>query len=424
MIQIAYILYITTIIEKTRRNISKLHSLIFDAIFKKNIAKSSYTKNHILFIIHLNISQTVGTLYSRKQFLFKSNMSKPIIKPFRLISNYSYLLLVILSLFSCNLKKGMSEICNKEDAFIAYGEFRNQLHNLDKSSTSNLLNNLREWSILEDTVLHYLISDSLTEQSHKIQDMVRCATIRNDITSEINRLVDSQLHTYADIIDIQQSLNGQNLKDKYPNIYKDAECFFNELPAKIHTKKTAYEVITNYANKLLYWQSKGFSSKQDMLEFIKEEDYLFISFLEHIYEYDSKSIHTIIMTTENISKLMFQATSIGNLDIRELQLYMGMRTNRRLMQNATKCADAILSKQVKTPEQAAMTVLMLLNPYFNKNHVCTGIHTKKQIEELHHLGEQISPLINLLKRQGLIKENLIDSLPNKIIKEHILITMK
>lgn len=424
MIQIAYILHITNITEGFKKNLGGLYTLFFDAIFEESILKSSYIINQISSIIHLSISRTIDSFSKRKQLLFESNMSKPIIKPFQLISHYCYLLLAMLSLFSCNPKKGMPEICNKEDAFIAYAEFRNQLQNLDKSSTSNLLNNLREWTILEDTVLHYLISDSLSEQSHKAQDMIRCATIRNDITSEINRLVDSQLHTYADIIDIQQSLNEQNLKDRYPKIFQEAECFFNELTAKVHTEETAHEVITEYANKLLYWQSKGFSSKQDMLEFIKEEDRLFISFLQHLYEYDSKSIHTIIMTTDNISKLMFQATNIGKLDIRELRLYMGMRTNRRLIQNATKCADAILSEQVKTPAQATMTISMLLNPYFNNNHRCTGIHTKKQIEELHHLGKQISPLITLLKQQGLMKENLIDSLPNKIIKEHIFIKMK
>lgn len=342
----------------------------------------------------------------------------------KLISIHCYLLLTMLSFISCNLKKGMPEICNKEDAFIAYGEFRDKLLDSDKSSITSLLKNLKEWRILEDTVIHFLISDTVSEQSHNIQDMTRCAVIRNEITNEIIRLANSQLHTYADIIDIQQSFNKQNLRGKYPNIFHDAECFFNDLTTKVHTEEKADEIMTEYANKLLYWKSKGFSSKQDMLKFIKEEDYLFISFLEHIYEYDSKSVQTIIMATDDISRLMFQAVNNGKLDIRELRIYMGMRTNRRLIQNATKCADAILLDLVKTPEQATMTLSMLLNPYSNYNRICTGIRTNKQIEELHYLGKQISPLITHLKQQKLIKENLTDSLPNKIIREYILITMK
>lgn len=338
--------------------------------------------------------------------------------------NHCYLLLVMLSFISCNLKKGMPEIRDKEAAFAAYEGLRNKLHSSDKSSIPALLNNLKEWKVLEDTVLHFLIADTTLEQSQSIQDMTRCAIIRNDMTNEIIRLSDSQLRTYADIIDIQQSFNGQDIKDKYPGIFHNAEIFFNELTEKAYKKKTAHEILTAYTQKLHDWESRGFSSRQDMLEFIKEEDFLFLSFLDHLYAYDNKSVQTIITETNHISELMFQAANSGKLDIMELRIYMGIRTNRRLIQNAATCAEAIRLKQVKTPEQATLTVSILLNPYSNYNRICTGIHTHKQIEELHALGKQISPLINSLKQEGLIEKLPTDSLPNKIIKEHILITMK
>lgn len=337
--------------------------------------------------------------------------------------NHCYLL-VMLSFISCNFSKEMPRIRDKEEAFTAYETFKNKLHSSSQLSTNNLLNELQEWKVLEDTVLHFMISDSTLEQSRSIQDMTRCAVIRNDITNEIIRLTDSRLHTYADIIDIQQNFNEPDLKDKYPDIFHNAEYFFNELTGKARTGKTAHAILAEYADKLLYWKSRGFSSKQDMLEFIKEEDSYFVTFLDHLYEYDSKSVQSIIMGTNHISKLMFQAAKVGILNATELKIYMGIRTNRRLIQNAIKCADAIRLEQIKTPEQATMTVSILLNPYSNYNQICTGIHTTKQIKELHSLGKQIPPLINHLKQQGLIKELSIDSLPNKIIKEHILIIMK
>lgn len=333
-------------------------------------------------------------------------------------------LLVVLSFISCNFKKEMPEICNKETAFTAYEEFKNKLHSSDKSSVTDLLNNLNNWKVLEDTVLYFLISDSTSDQSREIQDITRCAIIRNDITNEIIRLADSRLHTYADVIDIQQSFNNQNLKIKYPDIFHNAEHFFNGLTEKARSPKTAHEILTEYANKLLYWKSRVFSSKQDMLQFIEEEDRLFISFLEHLYAYDSKSVQTIIAATDHISNLMFQAANSGKLNLAELRIYMGMRTNRRLIQNAMKCVDAIRLNQIKTPEQASMTASILLNPYSNYNRICTGIHTQKQLEELHSLGKQIPALIAHLKQDSLIKMPSADSLPNKIIKEHILITMK
>lgn len=336
---------------------------------------------------------------------------------------YCYLL-VILILISCNSASEMPDISNKEDALTAYEEYRNRLQSSDKSSTDNLRDNLKIWKVLEDTVLHFLIADSTLDQTHIIQDMTRCAITRNEITNEIIRLTDTQLHTYADIIDIQQSFNGYNLKDKYPDIFHDAEDFFNGLTAKAYAEKSAPEIITEYADKLLYWKSKGFSSKQDMLAFIREEDCLFSSFLDHLYEYDDKSVKTIITLTNYISGIMLQAANTGKLEMKELRIYLGMRTNRRLIQNAIKCADAIRMKHVKTPEQASMTISILLNPYSNYNRLCNGTRTQKQTKELYSLAAQISPMINQLKESGLIEKPLPDSLPNKFIKEHILITMK
>lgn len=317
----------------------------------------------------------------------------------------------------------MPELCNKETAFTAYEELKNKLHNSENSSVTDLLDNLNEWKMIEDTVLYYLISDSTLNQSHEIQDITRCAIIRNDITNEIIRLADCGLRTYADVIDIQQSFNNQKLNVKYPSIFHDAEHFFNGLTENARSPKTAHEILTEYTNKLLYWKSKGFSSKQDILEFIEEEDRLFISFIEHLYAYDSKSVQTIITATDHILSLMFQAAESGKLNLMELRIYMGIRTNRRLIQNAMKCADAIRLNQIKTSEQASMTASILLNPYSNYNRICTGIHTQKQVKELHSLGKQIPTLIAHLKQNSLIKMSLADSLPNKIIKEHIFITM-
>lgn len=334
------------------------------------------------------------------------------------------LLLGMLNLISCNLKKETPKIRSKEDALTAYEEFKDKFHNADKSSTYKLLNNLNAWKELEEQVFHHIASDTTPNQSHSIQEKARCAIIRNDIKNEVIRFIDNHQYTYTDIIDIHQSFNEYNFKDRFPDIFHEAENFFNGLTKQVYSEKSMQEIMTEYTNRLLYWKSKGFSSRQDMLEFIKEEDSLFTLFLSHLYEYDSKSIGTIIEMTSHISNLMIQAANKDKLDRRELGIYFGMRTNRRLIQNAIKCAEAIRLGQVKTPEQATMTVFILLNPYSNYNRLCTGAHTKKQIEALQSLGVQIPQLVNQLKQKGLIREQLPDSLPGKIIKEHILITMK
>ncbi|WP_373156630.1 hypothetical protein [Bacteroides cellulosilyticus] len=335
---------------------------------------------------------------------------------------YLYLLVTISSFSSCT-NKNSTKICSKDDALITYEAFGNKLNNATNLSVSQLANKLQEWKTLEDTVLHFIITDSISDDSQNIKDLTRCAITRNEITDRMTWLVDNQVRSYDDIVTIQQSLNEYEQKVTNSVIFQNAETFFNALDKESKANKDANQLIAEYTNSLAVWSIKGFSSTSDIQEYIKEENLLFINFLNHLYDYDRRSIQYIINATSKVTELMYKASVNGNLSSEEVSIYMGIRTNRRLIQNAFKCMEAIKSGIIQTPNQAAMTISMLLNPYSNYN-TCIKLRTREQVNELKGIGKKIESLITQLSKQGLIDEIKIDSFPNKLIKERILMEMK
>lgn len=340
----------------------------------------------------------------------------------KLILNYCYLV-ALLSTISCTSNK-TQEIYNKEDAFHSYETFSNRLHKSQRMSISQIATTIGEWKQLEDTVLHFIITDSVSDSSQNIEDIARCARTKNIITDKLVKLVDGQTRSYEDIIVIQQSLNEYSHLMASTEAFRYAEDFFKTVENNISKNTTVHQVLTRYINALTLWNTKDISSLKDIQEFIKEEDYLFVNFLNYLYQYNSEDVQAIIKATEKVTEHIYKSFVNKRLSIKELNIYMAIRTNRRLIQNAEQCAEAIRSRRITTPAQAAMTVSMLINPYSNYNYMCIGLRTKDQIAKLSSIGKQIEPLVSQLRRERLIDELKTDSLPYKLIKEYIHIKME
>ena len=95
-------------------------------------------------------------------------------------NSYLLNLLVTMSSISC-INKNSTKIWSKDDALITYEAFGNKLNNVAILSGSRLANKLQELKTLEDTVLHFIITDSLFDNSQNIKDLIRCAITRNGI---------------------------------------------------------------------------------------------------------------------------------------------------------------------------------------------------------------------------------------------------
>ena len=97
-----------------------------------------------------------------------------------------------------------------------------------------------------------------------------------------------------------------------------------------------------------------------MLAFIKEEDWLFRSFLSHLPELADADLSAITRDTEKCCLSIFQSAENGRLSYLDALVYTARRTNRRIILNALACRDDINQGNVKTEAQARAYVWMLL----------------------------------------------------------------
>lgn len=69
-------------------------------------------------------------------------------------------------------------------------------------------------------------------------------------------------------------------------------------------------------------------------------------------------------------------------------IYMAMRTNRRIIQNAVACLNDIREDKVKSKAQAFGYACMILQPYISMDGICMALLSGYEKEKLRHIVEQ------------------------------------
>ena len=107
-------------------------------------------------------------------------------------------------------------------------------------------------------------------------------------------------------------------------------------------------------------------------------------------------------------------------------LYLTMRFNRRIMQNAIACREDILNNNHLNKEQRVSYRWMLIQPYVSMDEYSTSVLTKKQREELMILSKELPVLLNRLDNQKKTKEEedkLVNTLADYFLKSYISSTL-
>ena len=107
-------------------------------------------------------------------------------------------------------------------------------------------------------------------------------------------------------------------------------------------------------------------------------------------------------------------------------LYLTMRFNRRIMQNAIACREDILNNKQLSREQRVSYRWMLIQPYVSLDGYSTAALTKKQREELMVISKELPILLNRLDNKKKTKEEenkLIATLADYFLKSYISATL-
>lgn len=292
---------------------------------------------------------------------FSSSMKVLHIKDCTSVAVRFAVLAVILVCTSCGNGKQSLSYKTSEDAVNAYSAYLSDVRNKEGLASDKLVAEVARWRETRDSVVSCLRRDTMqtmhrdwNQNFHEIHDSLR---------REFCRIVLAKPRTYKDVFLLKEVASPYMEDEDLQKAKADAQPFFASLDSITSYSGAFPKLLERYRKFLVQVQGKGIHSKRDLLNFIREEDIFFRSFLSHLHETDKQNMRDIIQNTEKCCLQVFRSADRKELSYRDALVYMTMRTNRRLVLNASQCIDDVKNGKVKTPASAQAYIWMLVQPY-------------------------------------------------------------
>lgn len=320
---------------------------------------------------------------SAKRRRFSISMKVSHIKDCTSVTVRFAVLTVILVCTSCGNGKQSLSYKTSEEAINAYSAYLSDVRNKKDLTSDKVVAEVARWRETRDSVVSCLRRDTMptlhrdwNQNFHEIHDSLR---------KEFCRIVLGKSRTYKDVLRLKEVASPYMQDEDLQKAKVDAQPFFASLDSTSIYRMAFPKLLERYRKFLAQVQKKGIHSKSDLLEFIKEEDVFFRSFLLHLNETDKQNMQDIIQNTERCCLQVFRSADCKELSYRDALVYMTMRTNRRLVLNASQCINDVKNGKVKTPALAQAYIWMLVQPYTSVDGLGIAVLSdmdRKRIDEI------------------------------------------
>ena len=204
---------------------------------------------------------------------------------------------------------------------------------------------------------------------------------------------------------LKQHTAMQREKLQKDAIYQDAVKFYEKLDE--------YPIYPDLASTLkayskLLGSAKGFQQGEELMKFIAMEDKCFRSLMKYLSAVDTEQLQKLTAATTQVFDGLY--SSVGNLtdEVNDrTMLYLSMRFNRRIIQNAQACHEDVKAGKRLSVVQRANYRWMLIQPFMAIDDYSAAVLTPSQAETLLSLSDELPKLLEKLdsKRQVSSKEN-------------------
>jgi hypothetical protein len=226
------------------------------------------------------------------------------------------------------------------------------------------------------------------------------------------RLAVGQDRTLKDVLRVKKSTSQYNNEEDIKTTFNSAKAFYASLDSLEVFKADKGQTLVLYRKFFSGINDIEFKKLNDLKSVIRTEDRLFRTFLTHINEYSDISLADITKGTEQLCKSVYGYATDGELDAKDVMVYMSMRTNRRLVQNTQSCIESIRRRDKLTDKQQEAYYWMLIQPYIAIDSFGMAMLTPEQertllsyadeiqrMEQTHKLGKnhrKLSEMSNLI----------------------------
>ena len=332
------------------------------------------------------------------------------------LSSLVVLLFITAATCSCD-GNNKQMIVDASSALSAHEEFIRRVVSTKEKDIHTLITTTKEWYELSDTLRSYVQRDSVRQ---KVYDLNTYNLLQDSITILLGQMVDAEKRSLMDVLEVREALCEMPFDSTIMNVCADAHRFFESLDMSNVPKHTAKDAVDCYTTLLKNYLKKEIRTKADLERFIHAEDIAFRGFLAHLHEMRNTSLKNITNSTETICNLIFKSANEGQIEAEYSIVYMLMRTNRRILQNAMSClADYKEGRVTGESEQAVAYLWMMMKPFFPMDDLSLSLLSKRQKEELRSLAVDLPGVVDKLYREMGWSPLPMDEMPNEIIKETI-----
>lgn len=269
------------------------------------------------------------------------------------------LISLILILGSCSPSDTRKSYRNVDDALADYSLFSADIAKKKSVSTADLIKVVTEWQCLDDSVEVVLAHDTVATH------VMTYYTLRDSISTQLMRLVDSRKRGLKDYLDVVQGIGKGDADTAQSKYVEQAQSFFATLDSLPVYNLDKRQTIQVYERLLTDAKRRGFHSQKDFYDYLRQEDRMFRSFLCHLPTLGDVPLTKVRDITK---ELMAEAIRLSQGDksvfsTEELSVLLTLRNNRRLMQNALQCVNDIRADKVALGDQSTAYTWMLLQPW-------------------------------------------------------------
>ena len=319
---------------------------------------------------------------------------------------------------ACTEKKYDYSFNTSKDALDMCKTRLSGLKKLQKADIGKLAEATKDWLVLQDSALSCFMRDSAAVND--METAMQFFAVSDSIRREILRLAESQDRTLSDIVTFKMKTAYNKERITSGKTYKDAIRFYKELD-DIPIYDGQKETVIRYENLLL--NSHPFRKEQELYTFIKLEDRCFRSLLAYLREMPQERLKIITEKTSDLFDELYESTlaDLGNEVNERVMIYLSMRFNRRIMQNAMTCKADIKRKVLLDEQQKANYRWMIIQPFMIIDHYSMAVMTDEQIRELKELAADMPALLAFVEetdnRQDV--EKTMSILNEYILKSYI-----
>ena len=293
--------------------------------------------------------------------------------------------------------------------------FFTKVKNAENITTGRLVELVRKWYALDDSVASCIIRDSLTAHASAGLEI-----IHDSLRFYMGRLIDKRQWAFTDYLTIIESLNRVEVDTFSLPLVTSAHQFYAGLDSVPTYGTNAEQTVVQYQKMLGRTLKDGFQSKADIITFLQEEDMAFRSFLEHFPAYGDIPLDDITTQTgkviRHIIDLSMKEQPLFHKE--ELVILLTVRNNRRLLQNALVCLDEIQrNRYIADSNRLTAYLWILVQPWISFDELSYTLLSVQQTDALHRLAKETSKATRKLKHSDFPLE--VDELPALLIKAYI-----